>query len=111
MGTCSMTTKMEQYILDNWEEYERKCKAECKAMAQHTGHKRNEWMQNRNVYYGKPSKARLYPRDIKREERCLRLVDLHNEGHSLQSIADIVGWRKSNVARVLKQRGYEPNVR
>ena len=31
MGTCSMTTKMEQYILDNWEEYERKCKAECKA--------------------------------------------------------------------------------
>ena len=104
-------TKMEQYILDNWKEYERTCKNECKTMARITGHKRNSWMHEKNVYYGKPTKARLYPRDIKREERCLRLGDLHNEGHSLQSIADIVGWRKSNVARVLKQRGYEPNVR
>ena len=111
MGTCSMTTKMEQYILDNWEEYERKCKAECKAVAEHTGHKRNVWMQERNVYYGKPSKAREYPRDIKTEERCLRLVDLHNEGHSWQSIADIVGWRIQNVARVLKQRGYTEHAK
>ena len=110
MGTCSMTTKMEQYILDNWEEYERTCKNECKTMARVTGHKRNSWMHEKNVYYGKPSKAREYPRDIKTEERCLRLVNLHKEGHSWQTIADIVGIRVQNVARVLKQRGYTPNV-
>jgi len=109
MGTCSMT-KMEQYILDNWKEYERTCKAECKTMARVTGHKRNSWMHEKNVYYGKPSKAREYPRDIKTEERCLRLVNLHKEGHSWQTIADIVGIRIQNVARILKQRGYTPNV-
>ena len=109
MGTCSMT-KMEKFILDNWKEYERTCKNECKTMARVTGHKRNSWMHEKNVYYGKPSKAREYPRDIKTEERCLRLVNLHKEGHSWQTIADIVGIRIQNVARILKQRGYEQNV-
>ena len=109
MGTCSMT-KMEKFILDNWKEYERTCKNECKTMARVTGHKRNSWMHEKNVYYGKPSKAREYPRDIKTEERCLRLVNLHKEGHSWQTIADIVGIRIQNVARILKQRGYEQDV-
>lgn len=109
MGTCSMT-KMEKFILDNWKEYERTCKNECKTMARVTGHKRNSWMHEKNVYYGKPSKAREYPRDIATEERCLRLVNLHKEGHSWQTIADIVGIRIQNVARILKQRGYEQDV-
>ena len=111
MGTCSMTFNMEKFILDNWKLYQRTCKNECKTMARVTGHKRNSWMHEKNVYYGKPSKARLYPRDIKTEERCLRLVDLHKEGHSWQTIADMEGLRIQNVARVLKQRGYAPDVR
>ena len=109
MGTCSMT-KMEKFILDNWKEYERTCKNECKTMAKQQATNATHGCTKRNVYYGKPSKAREYPRDIKTEERCLRLVNLHKEGHSWQTIADIVGIRIQNVARVLKQRGYTPNV-
>ncbi len=104
------TPLIEQYILDNWDDYVKKCKAECIAVAKHTGHTRNVWMQDRNTYHNKPSKARQYPRDLKTEARCQRIVDLHKEGNSWQTIADIVGYRIQNVARILKQRGYLQDV-
>lgn len=101
---------MQRWILKNWAEYTRKCKAECKNVAQHTGHKRNSWTHERNVYYGKPTKAREYPRDIAKENRCQRIVDLHNEGIDWYKIGEIVGYRIQNVARILKSRGYTPNA-
>lgn len=103
-------TRMEKYILDNWDDYVRKCKAECKNVAKHTGHKRNSWTHERNVYYGKPTKAREYPRDIAMENRCQRIVDLHNEGVNWYRIGEIVGYRIQNVSRILKSRGYTPNA-
>ncbi len=102
---------MEHWILKHWDDYVKMCKAEDKEMAKHTGHKRNSWMQEKNVYYGKPTKARLYPRDLATEARCQKIVDLHEEGNSWQTIADLVGYRIQNVARILKQRGYEHDVR
>ena len=102
---------IEQYILDNWEKYKRMCQVEDKAMARHTGHKRNSWIHEKNVYHYKPSKARLYPRDLATEARCQKIVDLHKEGNSWQTISDLVGYRIQNVARILKQRGYEHDVR
>ena len=101
---------MEHWILKYWKDYKRICQAEDKAMAVHTGHKRNSWTHERNAYYGKPTKAREYPRDIAREVRCQRIVHLHNEGHSWETIAALVGYRIQNVSRILKQRGYTPNV-
>lgn len=103
-------TRMEKYILDNWDEYKRMCEVEDKRMAQHTGHKRNSWTHERNCYYGKPTKAREYPRDIAMENRCQRIVDLHNEGIEWNKIGEIVGYRIQNVSRILKQRGYTPNA-
>ena len=79
-------TRMEQYILDNWKEYERTCKAECKRVAKYNGHKRNSWTHERNVYYG------------------------HKRGITWNKIAQTLGTRIQNVARVLRDRGYEPNV-
>ena len=38
------------------------------------------------------------------------VVDLDKEGDSWQTIADMEGLRIQNVARVLKQRGYAPDV-
>ena len=101
---------MEHQILKHWKDYKRMCQAEDKAMAVHTGHKRNSWTHERNVYYGKPTKAREYPRDIAREVRCQRIVHLHNEGHSWETISALVGYRIQNVSRILKQRGYTPNA-
>jgi hypothetical protein len=116
MGAYSMT-KMEQYILDNWKEYERTCKAECKKVAQRTGHKRNSWTHERNVYYGvetQADKERKYgvksPSQQKIEDRCLRIVELHKRGITWNKIAQNMGTRIQNVARVLRDRGYEPNV-
>jgi len=116
MGAYSMTT-MEQYILDNWKEYERTCKAECKKVAQRTGHKRNSWTHERNVYYGvetQADKERKYgvksPSQQKIEDRCLRIVELHKRGITWNKIAQNMGTRIQNVARVLRDRGYEPNV-
>ena len=116
MGTCSMT-RMEQKILDNFKEYERMCKAECKRVAQHTGHKRNSWTHERNVYYGvetQADKERKYgvksPSQQKIEDRCLRIVELHKRGITWNKIAQTLGTRIQNVARVLRDRGYEPNV-
>jgi len=103
-------TAMEKYILDNWDDYVKSCKAEDKAMAKHTGHKRNSWVHQTNKYYNKPSKARQYPRDIAKENRCQRIVDLHKEGTNWHKIGEIVGYRIQNVARILKDRGYSPNV-
>ena len=116
MGTCSMT-RMEKFILDNWKLYERTCKSECKNMAQKTGHKRNSWHHERNVYYGvetKADKERLYgvksPSQQKIEDRCLRIVELHKRGIPWKKIAQNLGTRHCNIARVLRDRGYEPNV-
>ena len=101
---------MEHWILKHWDDYVAICKAEDKAMAKHTGHERNSWIQRRNVYYDKPKKARLYPRDLAIEARCQKIVDLHKEGKSWQTISDLVGYRLCNVARILKQRGYTQDV-
>ncbi len=116
MGTCSMT-RMEKFILDNWKLYERTCKAECKRVAQKTGHKRNSWTHERNVFYGVETKAvreRKYgvksPSQQKIEDRCLRIVELHKRGITWNKIAQNLGIRHCNIARVLRHRGYEPNV-
>ena len=116
MGTCSMT-RMEKFILDNWKLYERTCKSECKNMAQRTGHKRNSWTHERNVFYGVETQAvreRKYgvksPSQQKIEDRCLRIVELHKRGITWNKIAQQLGTRIQNIARVLKDRGYEPNV-
>ncbi len=104
------TPLIEKYILDNWDDYVKTCKAECKNVAKYTGHKRNSWTHERNAYYGKPTKAREYPRDIAKENRCQRIVDLHNEGIEWNKIGEIVGYRIQNVSRILKSRGYTPNA-
>lgn len=110
-------TKMEKYILDNFKEYERTCKAECKRVAKYNGHKRNSWTHERNVYYGVETQAikeRKYgvksPSQQKIEDRCLRIVELHKRGLTWNKIAKNMGTRIQNVARVLRDRGYEPNV-
>lgn len=117
MGAYGMTTKMEQHILDNWKAYTKICKAEDKRMARFTGHKRNSWTHERNVFYGVETQAvreRKYgvksPSQQKIEDRCLRIVELHKRGITWNKIAQQLGTRIQNVSRVLKDRGYEPNV-
>lgn len=112
-----MTTTMEQNILNNWSEYERMCKAECERFARYNGHKRYAWVHERNILYDVETYAdRERMPDNKAStrqqirDRCSRIVELHNQGMTWAKIAQVMGTPIRNIGRVLRSRGYQPNV-
>jgi len=98
-------TAMEKYILDNWDDYVKTCKAEDKRMFRYTEGKRNSWVQDaqaRATFWG--NKANL-----SRRQRVDRMVKMHQKGMGVVSIAKAMSSYPQSVRKSLMRRGYTGN--